>query len=148
MIGLNFKDVFVEGNKAGFAIGGVPSVSATTRLGNWQHAHRPGNGISSKSPTTSASPLVCSGFPVKSWTTAVLATTAARLATAVPMFGAASSRPSSSSDLSPGEGDPSPTPLLFSHTKHQPLPKEGLFYCSKQVLFMMLGLFQPAVVCL
>ena len=28
MIGLNFKDVFVEGNKAGFAIGGVPSVSS------------------------------------------------------------------------------------------------------------------------
>ena len=28
MIGLNFKDVFIEGNKAGFAIGGVPSVSS------------------------------------------------------------------------------------------------------------------------
>ena len=28
MIGLNFKDVFIEGNKAGFAIGGVPTVSA------------------------------------------------------------------------------------------------------------------------
>ena len=27
MIGLNFKDVFIEGNKAGFAIGGVPTVS-------------------------------------------------------------------------------------------------------------------------
>ena len=28
MIGLNFKDVFIEGNKAGFAIGGVPTVSS------------------------------------------------------------------------------------------------------------------------
>ena len=28
MIGLNFKDVFLEGNKAGFAIGGVPTVGS------------------------------------------------------------------------------------------------------------------------
>jgi hypothetical protein len=28
MIGLNFKDVFMQGNKAGFAIGGVPTVSS------------------------------------------------------------------------------------------------------------------------
>ena len=27
MIGLNFKDVFLQGNKAGFAIGGVPTVA-------------------------------------------------------------------------------------------------------------------------
>ena len=44
------------------------------------------------------------------------------------MFGAASSRPSSSSDLSRGEGDPSPSLLSsHTHTKHQPLRKEGLF---------------------
>ena len=29
MIGLNFKDVFIEGNKAGFAIGGVPTVTSS-----------------------------------------------------------------------------------------------------------------------
>ena len=28
MIALNFKDVFIQGNKAGFAIGGVPTVSS------------------------------------------------------------------------------------------------------------------------
>ena len=28
MIGLNFKDVFIQGNKAGFAIGGVPTVNS------------------------------------------------------------------------------------------------------------------------
>ena len=56
MIGLNFKDVFIEGNKAGFAIGGVPTVSTTTPVGAPTAAcrlrWRPG--ISSKSPTTSA----------------------------------------------------------------------------------------------
>ena len=33
MIGLNFKDVFIEGNKAGFAIGGVPTVSSNNDSG-------------------------------------------------------------------------------------------------------------------
>ena len=33
MIGLNFKDVFLQGNKAGFAIGGVPTV--TTNDSGW-----------------------------------------------------------------------------------------------------------------
>ena len=63
MIALNFKDVFIEGNKAGFAIGGVPTVTAATPAGaptavsrlRWKL------GISSRSPTTSASHLVCSG---------------------------------------------------------------------------------------
>ena len=62
MIGLNFKDVFIEGNKAGFAIGGVPTVNSNdmSPTAACRSLWKPG--ISSRSPTTSASLLVCSGF--------------------------------------------------------------------------------------
>ena len=135
MIGLNFKDVFIEGNKAGFAIGGVPTVSSNDSgwgtdgsmpiaLETWYQFQVTDN--------ISVTPGVfwVSGQELGNDGAGKYG---GRLATAAPMSGAASSKPSSSSDLSLLGRDylfPPSTPFLLTHTNQQPLRKEGLFYCS------------------
>ena len=110
MIGLNFKDVFIEGwfrhwwcasvssNDSGWGTDGSMPIALET----WYQFQ-----VSDNISVTPGVP----GCLAKSWAAMALASTAATAATAAPTFGA--EKLSSSSDLSPGSFT-SPTPLLFS----------------------------------
>ena len=133
MIGLNFKDVFIEGNKAGFAIGGVPTVSSNDSgwgtdgsmpiaLETWYQFQVTDN---------------ISVTPGVFWVSGqnghqdrqVRRLTSTRPAA---MSGAASSKPSSSSDLSLGEVYSSLAPF-FSHTQTiSPSARRGFFIAVPQ----------------
>ena len=130
MIGLNFKDVFIEGNKAGFAIGGVPTVSSNDSgwgtdgsmpiaLETWYQFQVTDN---------------ISVTPGVFWVSGQNETKTGKYGQvdvnkAAAMSGAASSKPSSSSDLRFWGGlFLLPSAPFFSHT-HKPSasPQGGAF---------------------